>query len=97
MSNSRLLHLGVSRGASALTRARLISSVAAVLIALSHGQAMGQEAQKKGGYSLKLEEVLVTAQKREENYMSVPVTVNAFTAQDMLNTCLLYTSDAADE
>ena len=96
MSNSRLLHLGVSRGASALTRARLISSVAAVLIALSHGQAMGQEAQKKGGYSLKLEEVLVTAQKREENYMSVPVTVNAFTAQDMLNTGAVNIQDIDD-
>lgn len=39
-----------------------------------------------GRYSLQLEEVLVTAQKREESYMAVPITVNAFTAQDMINT-----------
>jgi hypothetical protein len=41
---------------------------------------------KPKGYNLQLEEVLVTAQKREEDTMSVPITVNAFTAQDMLNT-----------
>ncbi|NND65993.1 MAG: TonB-dependent receptor, partial [Halioglobus sp.] len=39
-----------------------------------------------GAYSLILEEVLVTAQKREENFMAVPAAVNAFTAQDMVNT-----------
>ncbi len=37
-------------------------------------------------YSLQLEEVLVTAQKREEDFMSVPGAVSAFTAQDMINT-----------
>lgn len=37
-------------------------------------------------YNLQLEEVLVTAQKREEDFMSVPAAVNAFTAQDMINT-----------
>ncbi len=40
----------------------------------------------QGAYSLTLEEVLVTAQKREEDFMAVPAAVNAFTAQDMVNT-----------
>jgi iron complex outermembrane receptor protein len=86
MSNSRFLSRGVSRGPSAFTRGRLVSSVAAALAALCSAHTIGQEAESKGGYSLQLEEVVVTAQKREENYMSVPVTVNAFTAQDMANT-----------
>ena len=81
MSISRLLSPGVSGAASTFTRARLVSSVAAALVALSGAQAMGQEEERIGGYSLQLEEVVVTAQKREENYMSVPVTVNAFTAR----------------
>jgi iron complex outermembrane receptor protein len=96
MSNSRLLSRGVSGGASTFTRARLVSSVAAALVALSGAQAMGQEEEKKGGYSLQLEEIVVTAQKREENYMSVPVTVNAFTAQDMVNTGALSIQDIDD-
>jgi iron complex outermembrane recepter protein len=47
--------------------------------------ASAQEQQAKG-YNLQLEEVLVTAQKREEDTMSVPITVNSFSAQDMINT-----------
>ncbi len=57
MQNSRFLSTGVSGGASTFTRGRLVSSVAAALVALSGGQAMGQEEEKKGGYSLQLEEV----------------------------------------
>lgn len=45
-----------------------------------------EEAERKGGYNLALEEVIVTAQKREEDFMSVPGAVSAFTAQDMVNT-----------
>ncbi|MFT5711394.1 MAG: iron complex outermembrane receptor protein [Halioglobus sp.] len=96
MLNSRLLSQEVSGGASVFTRARLVSSVAAALVALSGAQAMGQEQQRTGGYNLQLEEVVVTAQKREENYMSVPVTVNAFTAQDMLNTGAITIQDIDD-
>ena len=96
MPNSRFLSPGVSGGASAFTRARLVSSVAAALVALSSVQVVGQEEEKKGGYSLILEEVVVTAQKREENYMSVPVTVNAFTAQDMVNTGAVNIQDIDD-
>jgi iron complex outermembrane receptor protein len=47
--------------------------------------AHAQDAKPKG-YSTEIEEVVVTAQKREEDTMSVPITVNAFTAQDMVNT-----------
>ncbi len=38
------------------------------------------------GYNVQLEEIVVTAQRREQNNMTVPITVNAFTAQDMINT-----------
>ncbi|TGD72070.1 TonB-dependent receptor [Mangrovimicrobium sediminis] len=37
-------------------------------------------------YNLQLEEVTVTAQKREQDFMSVPVAVDAFTVQDIINT-----------
>ena len=47
---------------------------------------LAQEEARKGGYSLQLEEVIVTAQKREEDFMTVPGAVNAFTSQDMVNT-----------
>ncbi|MEP4147574.1 MAG: TonB-dependent receptor [Halioglobus sp.] len=47
---------------------------------------LAQDVEKKGGYNLQLEEVIVTAQKREEDFMSVPGAVSAFTAQDMINT-----------
>lgn len=40
----------------------------------------------QGGYNLLLEEVIVTAQKREEDFMLVPAAVTAFTTQDMINT-----------
>jgi iron complex outermembrane receptor protein len=50
----------------------------------------------RAGYSLQLEEVVVTAQKREEDYMAVPVTVNAFTAQDMVNTGAVNIQDIDD-
>lgn len=96
MSNSRFLSRGVSGGASTFTRGRLVSSVAAALVAISGSHAMGQEEERKGGYSLQLEEVVVTAQKREENYMTVPVTVNAFTAQDMVNTGAITIQDIDD-
>ncbi|MDZ7782280.1 MAG: TonB-dependent receptor [Halioglobus sp.] len=43
-----------------------------------------------------LEEVLVTAQKREETSMSVPLSVNVFTAQDMINTGALNIEDIDD-
>ncbi|NKI18541.1 TonB-dependent receptor [Spongiibacter sp. KMU-166] len=43
--------------------------------------------------NLALEEVLVTAQKREQSAMTVPVTVDTFTTQDLENTGALTMSD----
>ncbi|MEH6582791.1 MAG: TonB-dependent receptor [Halioglobus sp.] len=71
--------------ARTLTRLPLAAAVAAVTFGSFSVQSLAQDEERKG-YSLQLEEVVVTAQKREEDYMSVPVTVNAFTAQDMVNT-----------
>ncbi|RLQ21952.1 TonB-dependent receptor [Seongchinamella sediminis] len=48
--------------------------------------ALAQDEPRQSRYNLQLEEVLVTAQKREEDFMSVPGAVNAFTSQDMVNT-----------
>ena len=61
-------------------RNRIAAIIAATAVAST---AQAQESTSR--YQL-VEEVVVTAQKREENFMSVPVTVNAFTAQDMINT-----------
>ena len=47
---------------------------------------LAQDESGGGRYNLQLEEVIVTAQKREEDFMTVPGAVNAFTAQDMVNT-----------
>ena len=55
-----------------------------------------QEGGSKGGYNITLEEVVVTAQQREESTMSTPVTVNAFTAQDLTNTGALSIQDISD-
>jgi iron complex outermembrane recepter protein len=57
----------------------------ATALALANGNVLAQDAQPRG-YSSQIEEVVVTAQKREQDTMSVPITVNAFTAQDMVNT-----------
>ena len=64
-------------------------------IGIAASAVVAQDAKPKG-YSLQLEEVLVTAQKREEDTMSVPITVNAFTAQDMINTGAYNIQDIAD-
>ncbi len=68
-------------------RLRLASAVAAAIVGSTlAGSVVAQEEERKGRYSIQLEEVIVTAQKREEDFMSVPGAVNAFTAQDMINT-----------
>jgi iron complex outermembrane recepter protein len=56
-----------------------------VIIGIASGGVLAQDAQPRR-YSTQIEEVVVTAQKREQDTMSVPITVNAFTAQDMINT-----------
>ncbi len=59
------------------------------------GGVLAQETTPRG-YNNQIEEVVVTAQKREQNTMTVPITVNAFTAQDMINTGADNIQDIAD-
>lgn len=58
--------------------------------------AVNAAAQSKEGYNITLEEVVVTAQQRVETSMTTPVTVNAFTAQDLVNTGALSIQDIGD-
>ena len=55
------------------------------VIGIASGSVLAQDAARRG-YNTLIEEVVVTAQKREQDAMTVPITVNAFTAQDMVNT-----------
>jgi iron complex outermembrane receptor protein len=57
----------------------------ASLLGVVAGTTAAQETKSKG-YNLQLEEVMVTAQRREQDTMTVPITVSAFTSQDMINT-----------
>ena len=57
----------------------------ASLLGVFAGTSAAQETKSKG-YNLQLEEVMVTAQRREQDTMTVPITVSAFTSQDMINT-----------
>jgi len=59
--------------------------VAAAAAGLAVCAAQAQDEAAKG-YNTQLDEVLVTAQRREQNTMTVPISVTAFTAQDMINT-----------
>ncbi len=78
-------------------RGRLPLAIAAAALAASGlGSSAWAQGEKPKGYNLQLEEVMVTAQKREENYMDVPITVNAFTAQDMINTGAVNIQDIDD-
>lgn len=70
----------------------LFVPVAALLL-----HANGVVAQSSGGgYNLLLEEVIVTAQRREESSMRTPVTVNAFSADDIVNVGALDIQDMDD-
>lgn len=68
--NTRVLHL-LSCTAFAST----------ALLAAGSNQASAQEQSQK--VTLSLEEVLVTARRREENLMDTPVSISAFSASDM--------------
>ena len=61
---------------------RLALALSAIVAATAQAQAQ----EGKSRYNLQLEEVVVTAQKREEDFMTVPAAVSAFTTQDMINT-----------
>ena len=78
------------------TRQQLAAAVMATTVGMQCSASLAQEESRKGGYRAQLEEVVVTAQKREENTMSVPITVNSFTAQDMVNTGALNVQDIDD-
>ncbi len=61
----------------------------------AHAQDTEEDSASRG-YSAVIEEVLVTAQQREEGAMSTPVTVNAFTAEDIVNTGALSIQEISD-
>ena len=73
--------------------------VAIAVIATSLGShcvnTLAQEDPRKG-FGIGLDEVVVTAQKREQNTMAVPISVSTFSAQDMANTGALNVQDIAD-
>lgn len=84
--------------AGTVTEPRQAALVAAViaLTAFASGSNAQEPEEERKGYNLRLEEVVVTAQKREENYLMVPISVSAFTAQDMLNTGAITIQDIDD-
>ncbi|GAB5450396.1 MAG: TonB-dependent receptor [Halioglobus sp.] len=66
---------------------QLGTTALATVLAVSASTAIAQDPEAGGSrYDLVLEEVLVTAQKREQSNMTVPISVDAFTAQDIINT-----------
>jgi len=91
MANS-VASTGKTRG---LSRLQLATAVAAASFGALSGNTFAQEEERRG-YSLQLEEIVVTAQKREQDYMTVPLSVNAFTAQDMANTGAVSIQDISD-
>ena len=57
----------------------VVSSIVALSFALSSPLSFAQEAEKEG----RLETITVTAQKRAQNLQEVPVSVTAFTGDEM--------------
>ncbi len=72
-------------GAAVVAALRGMSGASASLVALSlvSGAAAAQTTDKPAAVSGGLEEVVVTAQRREESLQSVPVAVTAFTAESL--------------
>ena len=64
-------------------RARRGAAIAATIVATG----------AQAANNLALEEVVVTAQKREQSAMTVPVTVDTFSTQDLENTGALTMTD----
>ena len=69
---------------------------AGLVLGLAGAGALAQPADGDGAYRLTLEEVLVTAQKREESRMTVPIAVNTFSEADILVTSALDIADIDD-
>ncbi len=67
-----------------------------VIFLLLAGNAVAGELEEPRGYNIMLEEIVVTAQQREESSMNTPVAVNAFTAQDIVNTGAVSIQDISD-
>jgi iron complex outermembrane receptor protein len=76
-----------------MTRERYMSSTTRSRWALGLGVATLLTPVAQAGMNLALEEVVVTAQKREQSAMTVPVTVDTFTNQDLENTGALTMED----
>ncbi len=66
--------------------AALLAAVSLAPTAVLRAQEQASENSNTRGYQLQVEEVIVTAQKREQDFMTVPLAVDAFTAQDLVNT-----------
>ena len=65
------------------------SALAALAVLLPAGAALAQEADSSGGLS----EIIVTAQRRQENLQEVPIAVSAVTAQSLADTGVDATRD----
>jgi iron complex outermembrane receptor protein len=93
------MHTFQPTSAQGRLRRRPLASIVACLLALPGGHALAQAPgadSDDGAYRLELEEVLVTAQRREESRMTVPIAVNTFSAEDILTTSALDISDIDD-
>ncbi len=62
-----------------VTRRSLLACTALASVALLPGQALAQDAEENRG----LEEIIVTAQKREQSVQDVPIAVTAVTAETL--------------
>ena len=83
----------IRRGCRSVPAFTLLSGLA---LGLASAGALAQPPADDGAYRLTLEEVLVTAQKREESRMTVPIAVNTFSEADILTTSALDIADIDD-
>lgn len=65
------------------------SALAAMAVLIPAGGALAQESESSGG----LQEIIVTAQRRQENLQQVPIAVSAVTAQSLAETGIDATRD----
>lgn len=72
-------HTQSKQSAFSPTRLALAVLPASIMLAISSGNVLAQE-QDAEGKTLTIEEVVVTAQRREQNLQDVPIAISAFTA-----------------